>query len=120
MYKPDEVAHQLYDLIMKGCKENDLSYERYMYSLQYNLKEIRKIDLLQPNGPIKSLDEVKSEMKYGDVYTTKKFKEMIDDGYIIDDDGCGYIHNGIEKTELDVFEYYSELDKFPYVCWYNK
>lgn len=120
MYKPDEVARQLYDLIIKGCKENDMSYERYMYSLQYNLKEIRKIDLLKPNEPIKSIDEVKNEMKYGDVYTAEEFKEMIDDGYIIDDDGCGYIHNGIEKTELDVFEYYSELDKFPYVCWYNK
>ena len=83
-----------------------------------NIQEFSKIFL--PKDNIKSKEEVQAEMKFGDVITAEKFRKLVEPRCIIDDDGCGCLHNGIEETDLDVFEYFEFIDKFPYVCWYNK
>ena len=69
-----------------------------------------------------TMDEIKDSMKYGDLYTVEEFREMVTEGYIIDDDGSGCFHDGKRETSIDVFsfDWFSDEEcKYPYVCWYN-
>lgn len=69
---------------------------------------------------IKTLEEIKNEMEFGDIYTTEEFKKYVEDGSFIPYDGWGYYHNGVEETRICVWDT-DEIDtSYPYVCWYNK
>ena len=69
---------------------------------------------------IKTLEEIRNEMEFGDIYTTKEFKKYVDDLFFIENDGCGYYHDGVNETRRSVWDS-SEIDmSYPYVCWYNK
>lgn len=83
-----------------------------------NIQDFSNIFLNKP--AIKPIEEVRKAQKYGDVFTTEYFKDMVENRCIIDDDGCGYFHDGTKETKFEVFTYYHLIDKFPYVCWYNK
>lgn len=75
------------------------------------------------NMKIMTMDEIKDSMEFGDLYTTEEFREMVTEGSIIDDDGCGYFHDGRRETKIDVFsfDWFSNKEcEYPYVCWYNK
>lgn len=73
---------------------------------------------------MKSLEEIKNEMKFGSVMTIKEFADDVKHGCIIDYDGTGYYHDGNEETKYHVnFDYksiMSKAKKYPYVCWYNR
>lgn len=70
-----------------------------------------------------TLKEVRASMICGDVFTTKEFRKLVRQGYIIDDDGSGNFHDGKREVNVDVFDFNwfgKEECKYPYVCWYNK
>lgn len=73
---------------------------------------------------MKTIKEVRTEVKYGDVFTTKNFAEAVKKGMFNLYDGIGYYHDGINETDEYVsFNYETLLEdtkKYPYVCWYNK
>ncbi len=73
--------------------------------------------------PMKTIEQVKQEIGFGNVYTLEEFEEMLDDNAINCYDGIGYFHDGEKETELSVFDdslTYDDVKDFPYVCWYNK
>ena len=69
---------------------------------------------------MKTLNEIKNNMQFGDIFTTEYFAEMVKEPC----DGEGYYHNGEYETDERVdFSYDLLLKKtsiYPYVCWYNK
>lgn len=73
---------------------------------------------------MKTLEEIKSEVTYGSVYTIEKFIRLVDDGCIINYDGFGQYHNGENETEKSVSFDCNVLrkvkNKYPFVIWYNK
>ncbi len=71
---------------------------------------------------MKTLEQVRQEKVYGDVFKTDEFIEDVREGIFISDDGNGHPHNGDrELFEIDVWDLsYSELIKYPYFCWYNR
>lgn len=73
---------------------------------------------------MKSLEEIEKEMQYGDIFTINDFIDCVKDGMFIDYDGHGYFHDGENKTkesvECNVEFLKSFVEKYPYVCWYNK
>lgn len=73
--------------------------------------------------PMKTIEQVKQEIRFGDVYTLEEFEKMLDDNAVSYYDGIGYFHDGEKETELSVFDdslTYDDVKDFPYVCWYNK
>lgn len=73
--------------------------------------------------PMKTIEQVKQEIGFGNVYTLEEFEEMLDDNVINCYDGIGFFHDGEKETELSVFDNsltYDDVKDFPYVCWYNK
>ena len=72
---------------------------------------------------MKTLKQVQAECKYGTVFLLNDFGTEIDDGCINECDGEGYFHDGENRTEISVWDEdltWDEIQKFPYVCWYNK
>ena len=70
----------------------------------------------------KSKKEIQ-ETCIGRVYTIDEFEKIVDEGDIISYDGVGYFHDGINETDISVWDdnvSYEEARKYPYVCWYNK
>lgn len=60
-----------------------------------------------------------TKQKYGDLYTVDEWKESVENGWIMDDDGSGYwVKDGLECRDCDVF--YSEPKDATHVMWYNK
>lgn len=51
---------------------------------------------------MKTLEQVKSDEKIGEVYTFTKFMSYIVDRYITSYDGSGSFHNGDNKTDVCV------------------
>lgn len=72
---------------------------------------------------MKTLEQVKVEQEFGEVFTVNEFAELYHEGYINEYDGIGYFHDGENQTKISVWDKNLTLDKiqnFPYVCWYNK
>lgn len=72
---------------------------------------------------MKTLEQVKTEQKFGNVFTLNEFAELYHEGYIIEYDGNGYFHDGEHRTNISVWDSsltWKDIQKFPYVCWYNK
>lgn len=72
---------------------------------------------------MKTIEQVKQETEYGNVYTLEEFEKFLDDNAINRNDGIGYFHDGEKETEISVFDdslTYDDVKDFPYVCWYNK
>ena len=71
---------------------------------------------------MKTLKQIKQEMRYGDILTTKEFLETVNSGCFLPYDGTGHPHNGKkELKDISVWELdESELKQYPYVCWYNR
>lgn len=68
---------------------------------------------------MKTLEEIKKEMDFCDIYTTDEFIEEVILGNINELDGFGYFHDGEKETKISCWEE-QEAKKYPYVCWYNK
>lgn len=68
---------------------------------------------------MKTLEEIKKEIKFGNVYTTDEFIEDVNLGNINEFDGIGFFHDGEKETEISCWNK-QDADKYPYVCWYNK
>ena len=79
---------------------------------------------------MKSLNQIKAEMEYGDVFKTGDFLQEVDSGGITSYDGVGYPYDGEKELDIEIFDLiYSKCErmtkakfcrKYPYVCWYNK
>ena len=72
-------------------------------------------------GKPKTLDQVKEEIgDCGEVMTSEEFKRCVECGGFIPYDGDGYYHNGLHKTDINVWETEEINTCFPYVIWYNR
>ena len=75
---------------------------------------------------MKTKEQVQKEglvAKYGTVFTTEEFAEYIERGSFIPYDGIGYFHDGENETDRSVWDdsiTAEEVEKYPYVCWYNR
>lgn len=49
---------------------------------------------------MKTLEQVKVEQEFGEVFTINEFAELCDEGYINEYDGIGYFHDGENRTKL--------------------
>jgi hypothetical protein len=59
----------------------------------------------------------------GEVYTRKEFMKLVDAGAFIPYDGIGYFHDGTNRTDISVWNNSltaKDVEKYPYVCWYNR
>lgn len=58
-----------------------------------------------------------------EIYTREEFEELVDCGAFIPYDGIGYFHDGEDETEVSVWDETltpEDVEKYPYVCWYNR
>lgn len=74
---------------------------------------------------MKTIEQVKAEMEFGDVYTVAEFGSLVVRGLINAFDGIGYFHDGNKETNWCVWSNYPEnvlakIRECPYVTWYNK
>lgn len=73
---------------------------------------------------MKTKDEIKNELKYGEVFAREEFERLAKLEYFIPYDGDGYYHDGEkELTDKSVWDKSikpSEKRKYHYVVWYNK
>lgn len=76
------------------------------------------------NFDINSLENLHLiDQNKGDLFTIKKFKEMIDDNSIMFDDGHGYFATNTHYNQhLEVFEHgFDEVPKhYTHILWFNK
>lgn len=56
--------------------------------------------------------------KYADIMTIEEWKEAVKDGYIMNDDGCGYWCKDGKESNDEVFATF-QFDA-THVAWYNK
>lgn len=60
----------------------------------------------------------------GELIAFEEFCDDVQKGYIIDYDGSGYFHDGVNCTDVPVPCIYEDLCKFrglyPYVNWYGR
>lgn len=60
---------------------------------------------------------------HANVYTKKEFVQLVDEGMFIPYDGIGYFHDGTNETDISVWDNSltaKDVEKYPYVCWYNR
>ena len=76
---------------------------------------------------MKSIKQVQQEDTIvkcnGEVYFTKVFNEYVARGSFTPCDGIGYFHDGEKETNRSVWTSgisSADIEKYPYVCWYNK
>lgn len=58
-----------------------------------------------------------------EIYTREEFEELVNCGAFISYDGIGYFHDGENETEVSVWDETltpEDVEKYPYVCWYNR
>lgn len=70
---------------------------------------------------MKSIEQIKEEIQYGNVYTVDEFLELLIQDVVSEYDGFGFFHDG--ERELDdkgVFDLSAWEEDYPYVVWYNK
>ena len=68
-------------------------------------------------------EEVQKQIGFGDVYTLEEFRTYVKNGFFISYDGCGFLHDGEQETEISVWSiniFDKQWNEYPYVCWYNK
>ena len=138
MYKADRITYleieinknkYQFNKLAESCKNAMCDADRSNLKLTMN-KIVDNIiecsdELSDTLGTMKimTMDEIKDSMEFGDLYTVEKFRELVTEGYITNDDGCGCFHDGKRETSIDVFSFDWFSDKeceYPYVCWYNK
>lgn len=59
----------------------------------------------------------------GKVYTRNEFVKLVDAGAFIPYDRIGYFHDGTNRTDISVWNNNltaKDIEKYPYVCWYNR
>ena len=81
---------------------------------------IRKVMEESPRIPM--LDDIPQEL-YGEIYERKEFGRMIEEGLFIPYDGKGYFHDGTKETNISIQDTSltpDDVEKYPYVVWYNK
>lgn len=72
---------------------------------------------------MKNVEQIQREIPYGDIMPIRQFINDVDDGYFNDYDGIGFLHDGDNKTEIQIYcnvEWLKAHQNYPYVCWYNK
>lgn len=72
---------------------------------------------------MKTIEEIKAEQSYGDVYTREDFECLVRKGWFIPYDGIGRFHDGENETNISVWDKTltpDDVKSYPYVCWYNK
>ena len=72
---------------------------------------------------MKTLEQVKVEQKFGDVFTLNEFIDYLEEDRFNRYDGIGYFHDGENETDISVWNdtlTWDDVKNFPYVCWYNK
>lgn len=72
---------------------------------------------------MKTIEEVKAERSYGDVYTREDFERLVRVGWFVPSDGSGRYHDGENETNISVWDKSltsNKIKKYPYVRWYNK
>lgn len=69
---------------------------------------------------MKTKKEIKEEIPYADVMTTKMFLECVKCRGFIEYDGYGYFHDGEKETDVSCWSNLDKAANYPYVCWYNK
>lgn len=72
---------------------------------------------------MKTIEQVRAEMEFGDVFTKEEFGDLVDKGWFIPSDGVGRFHDGENETNVSVWDNSltpEDVEKYPYVCWYNK
>lgn len=76
--------------------------------------------------PVKmTKEELQKSIKFGDVFTTEEFQRYNEEKLFIWYDGIGYFHDGEKETNESVWDedgrFRKDLvEKYPFVCWYNK
>lgn len=81
-----------------------------------------EVNEILKKSSIKTIDEVRAEKDYGDVYTMKEFINKVLDGDFNMNFGIGRLHDGYNEIE-DKSVFYTnvnELPNYPYVRWYNE
>ena len=80
------------------------------------------IEMTNEEVAIKTIDEVRAEKDYGDVYTMKEFINKVLDSDLNMDFGIGRLHDGYNEIEDKSIFYtnVNELLNYPYVRWYNE
>lgn len=72
---------------------------------------------------MKTIEQVRAEMEFGDVFTKEEFGRLAGVGWFIPSDGTGRFHDGENETDVSVWDNSltpEDVEKYPYVCWYNK
>ena len=77
---------------------------------------------------MKTIEQIQNEIPYADVMTVEEFLRCADSKCFIPYDGEGRFHDGENETEFSVWDdcpagcrtREDVIEKFPYVCWYNK
>jgi len=85
-------------------------------------------NLAWENIPTQSKKEIKAIIDFGEVIPIREFQKCVKGGGFIEDDGCGYLHDGKTETDLSVWDYSIDwsnitkdfMTKYPFVLWYNK
>ena len=72
----------------------------------------------------RKLEELQAKLTYGDIMTVDQFIELVEEGSIIDDDGCGAFADwGANKHDpvwCDVEWLQKYRGNYPFVIWYNR
>lgn len=95
---------------------NDYIIEQNFYNTPLDAWEIDPEELRRIN------DEYERNM-CGDIYKREEFGRMIEEGLFIPYDGKGYFHDGTKETNISVWDTSltpQDVEKYPYVVWYNK
>ena len=72
---------------------------------------------------MKTIEQVRAEQEFADVLTREEFALFVNVGAFTSYDGVGYFHDGENETDISVWNRTlipEDVEKYPYVCWYNK
>ena len=115
------VCHKVYSLFSPLTNECD-NCHTHLFEIDYG--EVAKTKKKTNNSRYTTPRKKIQARCQGSVYTLREFAKLIAGGYIIEDDGLGYFHDGKRETNIDVFSsrvsFAEACKKYPYVCWYNK
>ena len=74
---------------------------------------------------MKTKEQIAKELDISveDIFTPKEFLIICDCGSIMASDGHGYFHDGEKELNISVWNNtltWEDVQKYPYICWYNK
>lgn len=116
----------LEDIKQKLDKELEYQWRRNQYGDGYKAGILHALKLIANvcvSGERMTLEEVQKQIGYSDVYTLEEFRSYVKRNSFNSYDGCGYLHDGAQETEISVWSiniFNEQWNKYPYVCWYNK